>query len=49
MVGLFTDRLFTHPSDVRYSLAIVTSVGGPSMVVLMLLAARQYRKTMMSA
>ncbi|MDX3899141.1 MAG: MFS transporter [Sphingobium sp.] len=43
IVGLFTDHLFTQPGDVRYSLAIVNCVAGPSAVLLLMLAARPYR------
>jgi MFS family permease len=38
VVGMMTDRLFSQPSDVRYSMAIVAAITAPLMVVFMMLA-----------
>lgn len=43
IVGLFSDRIFTAPSGVRYSLAIVVGAAGPIMLLFTLLASRFYR------
>lgn len=43
IVGAFTDFLFTEPSDVRYSLAIVNAVAAPLAFVFLLAACRGYR------
>jgi MFS family permease len=44
LVGLFTDYLFTSPSDVRYSLALVNFGSAPLAVLLLLIAAGPYRR-----
>jgi MFS family permease len=44
LVGLFTDLIFSSPTDVRYSLAIVTAAAGPIMMTLLLLACRPFRE-----
>lgn len=44
MIGLMTDRLFSQPSDVRYSMALITVVTVPLMVVLMMLALKPFRE-----
>jgi MFS family permease len=43
LVGLFTEHLFSRPSDVRYSLAIVNVFCAPVATLLLLVAARPYR------
>jgi MFS family permease len=43
VVGLITDRVFSNPADIRYSLAIVVALAAPVMLVLLLLACRPYR------
>ncbi len=44
VIGLMTDHLFTGPTDIRYSLAIVVGIASPVMTVLLLLALRPYRR-----
>jgi len=44
VVGLITDRVFSNPADVRYSLAIVVAAAAPLMFVLLLVAFRPYRQ-----
>lgn len=44
VVGLFTDRLFSGPADVRYSLALVVAGAAPIMFVLVLLSCGPYRR-----
>lgn len=44
LVGLFTDRIFTRPEDVRYSLAMVNAIAAPSAVLLLFLASGPYRR-----
>lgn len=44
LVAQFTDRLFSAPGDVRYSLAIVVAAAGPIMLMLVLAACRPYRR-----
>lgn len=43
VIGFMTDHLFTAPTDIRYSLAIVVGTAAPIMCVLLLLALRPYR------
>jgi hypothetical protein len=43
IVGLFTDFLFTAPSDVRYSLALVNAVAAPVAMIFLLTACKGYR------
>jgi MFS family permease len=44
LVGLFTDYLFTGPSDIRYSISVVNFVSAPAAAILLLMAAKPYRK-----
>lgn len=43
VIGMMTDHLFTKPSDVRYSMAIIVGLAAPVMCALLLFAARPYR------
>lgn len=43
IVGLFTDFVFTAPSDVRYSLALVNAVAAPVAMIFLLIACKGYR------
>ena len=43
VVGLMTDKLFSKPGDVRYSMAIVVGVAAPVMLALLLAACRPFR------
>lgn len=43
MIGLMTDQLFTDPSDVRYSMALMAAITAPIMFVLMLGALKPFR------
>ncbi|WP_311268973.1 MFS transporter [Sphingobium sp. WCS2017Hpa-17] len=43
VIGFMTDHLFTAPTDIRYSLAIVVGCAAPIMCVLLLLALKPYR------
>lgn len=42
IVGLMTDRLFSSPSDVRYSMALISVVTVPIMAVMMMLAIKPF-------
>ncbi|WP_310531269.1 MFS transporter [Novosphingobium sp.] len=44
LVGLFTDHVFTEPSDVRYSLATLNAIAAPLAIGLLLWAAGPYRR-----
>lgn len=43
VIGFMTDRMFSEPSDVRYSIALLTAVTAPLMVLLMALAISPFR------
>jgi len=43
VIGFMTDHLFTAPTDIRYSLAIVVGCAAPIMCALLLLALKPYR------
>lgn len=43
IVGVFTDQVFSQPSDVRYSLAIVVGCAAPAGALLLRAALRPYR------
>lgn len=43
VIGFMTDHLFTGPTDIRYSLAIVVGCAAPIMCGLLLLALKPYR------
>ncbi|MCW1431638.1 MFS transporter [Novosphingobium sp. JCM 18896] len=42
IVGIMTDRLFTDPGDVRYSMSLVSLVTVPAMAILMAFAIRPF-------
>lgn len=44
VVALITDHVFTKPTDVRYSMAIVIVLAGPVMLVCLLRACKPYRR-----
>ncbi|WP_294291740.1 MFS transporter [uncultured Sphingomonas sp.] len=44
VIGFMTDRVFTGPTDIRYSLALVVGTAAPLMFVLLLAALRPYRR-----
>jgi len=43
VIGFMTDHIFTAPTDIRYSLAIVVGVAAPVMTILLLFALKPYR------
>ena len=44
IIGFMNDHVFTAPTDIRYSMAIVVGVASPLMWVLLLFALKPYRK-----
>ena len=47
VIGFMTDHVFTRPSDIRYSLAIVVGAAAPIMTLLLLAALGPYRRVRM--
>jgi MFS family permease len=46
VIGLMNDYVFRDPADIRYSLSVVVGVAAPVMVIMMLLALRPYRESL---